>query len=223
MSRARPARSSPRLSVGTGGAWRATKSPAAAPAWTTATAATRPPATRSAGTGLARVDPPWRPPASPAPVTRRSAGNACSARAGQGSGGSGDGRTGGVGESVAVAFRRAGARATAAMGREKTEGPRLPRRGGRTSFCESFEDSQFRKNSSSLSLDEGNLFTFGISTFPGSRRRWRAREDLVRMRATTFKTRRDATRRKRPRQPRRRATHPMFPSAAPSARRSRSL
>lgn len=53
------------------------------------------------------------------------------------------------------------------MGREKTEGPRLPRRGGRTSFCESFEDSQFRKNSSSLSLDEGNLFTFGISTFPG--------------------------------------------------------
>lgn len=40
---------------------------------------------------------------------------------------------------------------------------------GRTSFCESCEDSQFRKNSSSLSLDEGNLFTFGISTFPWGR------------------------------------------------------
>jgi hypothetical protein len=49
---------------------------------------------------------------------------------------------------------------------EKTEGPRLPGGRGRTSFCESCEDSQFRKNSSSLSLDEGNLFTFGISTFP---------------------------------------------------------
>ena len=52
-------------------AWRATRSHAAAPAWTTATAVTRLPATRFAGTGLARVDPPWRPPASPAPAMRR--------------------------------------------------------------------------------------------------------------------------------------------------------
>jgi hypothetical protein len=72
-----------------------------------------------------------------------------------------------------------------------------------------------------LSLDEGNLFTFGISTFPGvEEERGRGREDLVRMSATTFKTRRDATRRKREVPAGTRETHPKFPSAAPSARRS---
>ena len=38
---------------------------------------------------------------------------------------------------------------------------------GRTSFCDSGEDNQLRKNSSSLSLDEGNRLTFCMSTLPG--------------------------------------------------------
>ena len=56
-----------------------------------------------------------------------------------------------------------------------SEGAGGPRRGGmgggggmgRTSFCDSGEDNQLRKNSSSLSLDEGNRLTFCMSTLPG--------------------------------------------------------
>ena len=39
----------------------------------------------------------------------------------------------------------------------------------RTSFCDSGELSQFRKNSSSLSLDEGNRLTLCMSMFPAGR------------------------------------------------------
>lgn len=45
-------------------------------------------------------------------------------------------------------------------------GSRLKRGSGRTSFCDSGDESQLRKNSSSLSLDDGNLLTLFIS-LPG--------------------------------------------------------
>lgn len=42
----------------------------------------------------------------------------------------------------------------------------MKRGSGRTSFCDSGDESQLRKNSSSLSLDDGNLLTLFIS-LPG--------------------------------------------------------